>query len=461
MAVPLERYINVSITAGTRTVEQAGFGIPLIMAFFPTTVFATRTTLYSGTTGLADMVTDGFVASDAAYYMAQAVLSQNPRVENFVVGRLEAAGVADFDYELTVSNTTDSISVTILGQDHTGGFAARTPVEQTFTITGTGVAANDATTLAAAIAAGTLGTATMLAAAAVGATISITPGVGAPGDGYILYFSDITRDNLKFYDNSLAPAGLPAEILAITNENDTGYVWLHQTSSETANAVIAADVETEEKIALLQSQDHAIPDGTAGNIALDLQTAAYTRSCLWYSEHGLDQSPHAAFAGRMLPYLPGQASGAWKSLTGVTADDVLVTADATEIETSNCNWYPEIAGVGVTYQGIMPDGGWFDEIRLTDWLREEIRTRLANVLINNDKIPYTDAAGEIAVSEIESAYELGATRGGFVLADFSATYLPAASQTVADRAARIFNGVEFAGTFAGAAHQFRVSGRIS
>lgn len=74
--------VNVNITALTSSPTQPGFGTPLIAAYHTHYTDLART--YSSLSGLTG---DGFSVTEPAYLAAQAILSQNPRVTNFMVGR--------------------------------------------------------------------------------------------------------------------------------------------------------------------------------------------------------------------------------------------------------------------------------------------------------------------------------------------------------------------------------------
>lgn len=80
----LKDIVNVTITKETASVARAGFGTPCILAFFSTTHFSERARTYADLDGLE---ADGFGSAHFVHKAATALMSQNPKVSQFVVGR--------------------------------------------------------------------------------------------------------------------------------------------------------------------------------------------------------------------------------------------------------------------------------------------------------------------------------------------------------------------------------------
>jgi hypothetical protein len=444
MAIPLSTFITVNISAGSRAVSKQNFSIPCLIGYDGSLV--DRTKRYSSDTILADLITDGLTVNHPIYKMAQAVIAQDFKPDYIVVGRRDNPPVQAID--ITLATTTETISVTMR---YNG-------VEETYTRVGTGVPATDATALAATINAGVWGVGTEIAATGVGSDVQIRQGAG-PDTGQIFYFDDLAYCTL---DDVTADPGLAADLTAIRAADDTWYGALLDSGGGAENIALATAIESLEKCAVVQSQDYDNFDGTAGSVLKTLSAASRERTMVICSRYSLDEYPACAAAGFALPRDPGSYTLGWKALSGVTRDAEITTAEYSNIETDRGNVCLDVRSQSVVMPGgLMPDGSWFDLLHLTDWLREEIRTRLADALLNNEKIPYTDAAGVIACGEIESAYEDGADNGGFVLDDFACSFTAAADQTTSNRTNRIFDGVDFTGTFTGAVHEFVVAGRIN
>lgn len=92
--------VTVSVTLNTAVGDRATFGTPLFVhdagnSSTPTPDFSgSRTRIY---TDLDSMVDDGFLTSSDAYKAAQAFFSQNPSVQQIVIGQQYTAGTPDAD----------------------------------------------------------------------------------------------------------------------------------------------------------------------------------------------------------------------------------------------------------------------------------------------------------------------------------------------------------------------------
>jgi hypothetical protein len=113
--VSLQDIVNVQISATSAGPARQSFGTPLVVAYHTRWgASADRVRRY---TSIAGMVSDGFIASDPAYKMAQAMFSQVPRVRAVKVGRrvqtftqvveiTPSAPSAGEEYSLSVNGAT-------------------------------------------------------------------------------------------------------------------------------------------------------------------------------------------------------------------------------------------------------------------------------------------------------------------------------------------------------------------
>lgn len=108
----LDTIVNVSITANTASPSRAGFGTPMLMSYFPTSVFPDRVRSY---TSLAGMVSDGFLVTDPAYLMATALKAQNPSVTTWKVGRRALPSTHTIRVTPTVTTEGEVLSLTVNG----------------------------------------------------------------------------------------------------------------------------------------------------------------------------------------------------------------------------------------------------------------------------------------------------------------------------------------------------------
>jgi hypothetical protein len=87
-------------------------------------------------------------------------------------------------------------------------------------------------------------------------------------------------------------------------------------------------------------------------------------------------------------------------------------------------------------------------------------------LINVEKIPYTDAGGDIIENKIREILDEG-VENDFIAADadgvgqYAITVPDVADISSADKLARLFSGVSFTATLAGAVNKIAISGNLS
>ena len=78
----LQTIVDVQITKATAALSRASFGTPLLLTAHEVAIPVAK--LY---TDPADMLTDGFAATDQTYLMALALTGQELNVKQFVVGK--------------------------------------------------------------------------------------------------------------------------------------------------------------------------------------------------------------------------------------------------------------------------------------------------------------------------------------------------------------------------------------
>ncbi len=254
----------------------------------------------------------------------------------------------------------------------------------------------------------------------------------------------------------------------LTEINDANSSWygLISTSRDVATVkAIAIWVETRIKLFGTASNDPNIIDVAAGtdttSIAAYLNQYGYARTfVLYHQDAGLD-FPEAAWFGRVLPLDPGSETWKFKTLAGVSYSN-LTTTQSNNVLNKKANTYEFVAGVGMTANGTVAAGEYIDVIRGIDWLTARIQEFVFSVLVQNPKVPYTDAGITVIQSEVMRALSLGVSNQ--FLTDDPApivTVPKAADVAPADKAARILRNVKFQATLASAIHAVVVRGTVS
>jgi hypothetical protein len=109
MSAALDDIVSVNITIESAATSRQGFTTPLLLQSAAHANFAERLKLYGGSTILADLLDDGFIATDDAYEMAEKALAQTPRPSRLYIGRRDAGDVAinDAVTAIRAENDTD------------------------------------------------------------------------------------------------------------------------------------------------------------------------------------------------------------------------------------------------------------------------------------------------------------------------------------------------------------------
>jgi hypothetical protein len=85
-----------------------------------------------------------------------------------------------------------------------------------------------------------------------------------------------------------------------------------------------------------------------------------------------------------------------------------------------------------------------------------------DVLVNNNKVPYTDAGVAMVESRIRSRLNIGVDVGGLSSDPAPTVTVPrVSSETTANRANRTIPDIYFTATLAGAIHSVTINGTVS
>ena len=249
---------------------------------------------------------------------------------------------------------------------------------------------------------------------------------------------------------------------ACKEENDEWYALVLTDKTVASQTLAAAWVETQKKIFFARSNDVDIKDaGETADIGSVCSAANYDRTAVVAHYPSADDFIDAGWLGLMLPEQPGSATFAFKTIAGIAADKFTSTEQAA-IDAKVVNHYQKIGGVSVTQPGKVASGEWIDVIIGIDWLIARMTERIFSVLVNNKKVPYTDAGAAMLENEVRAQLKAGVAVG-LLAADpaFTVTVPRVAEIAPADRANRVFPNITFAATLAGAIHKTTIQGTVS
>lgn len=438
----LESIVSVTITATSTTPSRAGFGTPLIAAYFPTSVWADRVRSYSS---IAAMVADGFAATDPVVRAATAMFAQDPSPETVKIGR--RANAFSQALNITPTNTDEGFVYT---------FSVVSPDGTVTAISTTNGAAETPATISAAWAPLFTAIAGLTATDNVG---DVDLDADNAGELFDIQIAAASRSGVDIIDSTPDP-GLAADIAAIRAADPDWYGLALDSNSKAEIAVAAASAEALTVIFAANSADAEVLDDTAGNIAETLEAAAYARTALLWSGNILSYAG-AAWLGKLLPTDPGSATWALKTLAGVTVNN-LTDTEIANVESNNANHYVSVASVNITRQGTTADGDFIDIQRTIDALEARIQEDVFGLLVNLPKLPYTDASVSTVKSTIRGAIRAFQDDGALDPAVEPTVTAPAVADiAAADRAARLLPDVEFTAQLAGAIHKVTIQGTLT
>lgn len=257
-------------------------------------------------------------------------------------------------------------------------------------------------------------------------------------------------------------ATVAASLSAIQNEDNSWYGLVADQAMVADFDDIAAWVESAKKLAIFWITDADAYDATkTTDLASVLKAADYDRSAvIWHATPttGADY-PDAAWMGEGFPYDPGTSTWAYKTLKGVTPDNI--AGKETPLQNKNCNYYSEVGGVNITQEGKVASGEWIDIIIGTDWIEARLREAVYSALVNNRKIPYDDSGITLIEGLVKGVLNQAAA-AGILQADSIVVTVPKyADIPQADKLARKLPDVKFTALYQGAIHRTTINGTIS
>ncbi len=438
----LSSVVSLSITRDSLGVQQAGFGIPLIVSH--NAAFVERIRFYTS----VDDVTVDFATTTPEHMMATAIFSQNPKPEQIAIGRAALKPTQKYTITPVVANST-AYKLYINGT----AYSFTTDVSATDTEIVDG--------LAALINAGSGDTLTATTPGSPGTETLVLTGNAAGS------WDAVEVDNIDLLGivQDHADAGLATDLAAIAVANDSWYFILYPWNSKACAIVLATYAEANKKIYIAQTSDSdnatlAIGSDSTTSTMGQFKTSAYDRSSTMYHPDPAEFSD-AAWVGRNAPKDPGSETWGLNTLAGVDAVNLTAT-HRTNIEAKNGNHYETIAGVNVTQPGIVASGEFIDVIRGIDWLEARIAETIFSHLAADNKVPFTDKGIAVVEADIRSVLQQGVAAD--LLTDdpaFVVTVPKASAVPALDKAARRLTGVKFNATLAGAIHKVTINGTVS
>ena len=439
----LSDYVSVAITQTSAGPTLPGFGVPLVPSY--TATWPTRTRTYNN---LAGVFADFPVTTSPEYLAANSLFSQNPAPPLIMIGKF-------------LNLPTKTLSLTAL--------TPTTQASYTYTlqVRGQGIANQNVTFVSGASPTDALwatGIVTALNAVvsknftAAGAVSPVVITGNTPGAWFSIEVINAT--DMKISETQ-TDAGIAADLTAITAENPNWYGFGNTFNSKLTGLATATYIEANNRLFICQSQDTSTVLTAVGNGDLidSLKSALYTRTAGFYYPYP-SLFPDFALLGKCLPYTPGSETWKFKTLAGLTTF-AMSSTQRTNIVARNANSYETVAGLNVTFNGMVASGNFIDITRGLDALTADILTSVFGTMANAPKIPYTDAGIAMIETALRGALKRGEDRNILTPGSTTVTVPTAASVVTADKLSRTLNNVFFTAQRAGAVHSANIQGSIS
>jgi hypothetical protein len=450
--------VTLNISLASKATSQAGFGRPLFLSSEAT--YVGRTKLYTASTGLADMLVDGFSANGKTYRDVQTLLSQKPCPVDFKIGKRT----------LKPTSTVNLIpTVTTQGFVYSGEISCGTAwIAFSYTVLAAATVATISTALAALIgalsagvtASGASTTWCALTATATGKPIQVRSLVPE------LNVADVTTD-----------PGVATDLAAVVAADNDWFGLLLDSNSKAEVMAAAAYIETKRKLFFVTTSDSATQDPSSTTDVIYLMKAlAYFNTAVFY-HHDVNGGMAAAPLGSFLTTVPGAATLAHLAVIGVAPSDVAgngspycTAAEQNAVQGKNGNTYITLGSQGDVYPGKVVGGDFVDNVRFIHFMFARIQETFIDLLqgLSNagSKLPMTDKGISKAKNTLLNLLN-GWCKPPYNALDNSPDYAPTVSApaladiSLADKAARKLPDVRFGARLQGAIHLFQISGVVT
>jgi hypothetical protein len=442
----LSSIVNVTVTANTKTVARAGFGVPMVLSYH--TRWLDRYRIYTKSGYPTNMTDDNFTTSDTAYQAVGAIFAQEISPERVVVGRRANA-----------FTQTIQFIPTPVAQNYVHSLTITNPAGASETFTVTEGASSTVAALCTAFTSAINGGTVVTTVTATDATTHVSVAADVAGE---LFAYTAPTTSLSIEDVT-ADGGVVADFAAVLAEYSDFYGVYLDSQARDENIALAASVANQKMIQIASGFSASNGDsGSTDSEAYAFQNSAYERSAFLFNQ---DAHAHAgaAWFGRCLPSQPGFITWAHKTLVGVPADTLSTTFE-TNLLAFDGNSYTTVAAVNITFEGTT-GSSYLDIVRTKDWAEARVKESVFGALVNSDKIPFTDKGGALLKGKILNALRAGVRdddSGAFTADPAPYCIVPKVADILAaDKAARNFTGIEWGATLTGAAHTVTIKGTLS
>lgn len=439
----IDRIVSVQIALNTAGISKEGFSTLLIVGESTNTL--ARVSSYTSSVQMTD---DGYSETDPLYLMAADFFSQIPHPNVLKVGRRQVDTVQVTTKNVLAEGGVYTLSVTSADATNTYTYTVASGDGSAKILGGLATAMATDPTVTAVYADATLNLTNKVTGTAFMVKVdkNLTKTNGASSETIAETMAACVAYDPDFYGIAMTSRA-DADILAMAN-------WAEANNKLFGTCVSGADV--------LDGADNT-------DIASQLMLNNFYRTFSFYHADAADY-PEVAVMSRCFTAVPGSETWANKRLAGVMVDPLTETQFIV-LRNKNVNTFEKFRNLSLTQTGKVAAGEWIDVIRFRDWLAEEIKVNVLNVLVNNEKVPYTDAGIAIIEGAIRQSLRQGQVNGGIAPVEYdeegnknlgyTVTVPLAANISANQKASRILTDVKFTARLAGAIHVVEINGSLT
>lgn len=428
----LDDIVEVTVSTEAGAIAEPNFGLPIFVGYHEQWTERVRSYSSEILTGLA---ADGFATESSVYKGVAALLMQDPKVPEVLVGRRANAPTQVIAFEVPDAVVGKTYGLTVAGEG--GG-------EVSYTAQSGDTAAD--------IAAGLKADFDALALDITTTTPTLPDALLCTADNPGDVFTFTNYPNLRADDRTADP-GLAADLNAIFLENDDGYCVLGDWQSKAQILAAAANIQPRVKLYLPDVSDNEASSSIVTDDTLsELMDLNYTRVGGFYLQ-SVGAFQGAAWAGTRLTTNPGAATWMFASPVGIAVDK-LTSAQKSAIKAKRGNYFTRRGGFAMVQEGWSASGKFLDERRFLDWYTARLQTHVFRQFVSNPKVPYTEEGIALLKHAIGLANADGVNAGGIDGKRSIVITMPKiTSVSSQDKAARILRNVKVSFYLAGAIHR--------
>lgn len=446
----ISRIIDCQISLNTAGVSSMGFSTLMVVG--PHAYTADRVLSVGSSDELLEL---GFKSDDAIYIAVNDALSQTPRPKQVKVGRFQCDSVRLSMVGTASAGVVFSATITIV--DEKG-------VSATETVSYNAIGDDTTDVVLKGLAS------SMSGSSAFKASVSEEQLVIKANDPNLNFGIEV-NSNLKIYSFEPVVSSV-ADNMALICATDDDFYGIVYVSRKPEDIISMADwCESHTKLyGTAISEEGCKNGGVSTDTGSKLMNGNYFRTFWYYHANADTDYPEAAIMARCFAVYPGGETWANKRLGGIITDK-LKENEYQAITKKNGNTFEPFRNLSITQNGKVAAGEWIDVIRFRDWLVETIQTEEFTMLINRDKLPYTDSGIAMAESVLEKVLALGQKRGGIAPTEYDAEgnknvgyyiSVPLASEISANvKSQRVLQDVSFTARLAGAIHAVEIKGSLT